>query len=124
MTKKLAGRPTKLVPAMREQTIDYLRDCADNKKVPSHARLAVVLGVNKSTLYEWAKNDEAFSNTLKDINTLQEATLVEGGLENKYNSTIVKLMLSNHGYSDKQEQTHTFTFNEDNKTRKYIDAED
>jgi len=33
--------------------------------------------------------------------------LISGGLRGEMNSTITKLMLANHGYSDKVEQAHT-----------------
>lgn len=94
------GRPTKLTQEVRELTAAYLANCVENNKVPTAARLAVTIGVNKDTLYEWAKKDNDFSDTLKDMNSIQEATLVEGSLENKLNPTISKLMLANHGYSD------------------------
>lgn len=97
------GRPTKLTDEVRKQAIGYYEDCINAGVVPIAAQLAVILDVSKSTLYKWAETDDAFSDTLSKIQTLQEATLVKGGLENKLNPTIAKLMLANHGYREKSE---------------------
>ena len=66
--------------------------------------MAVVLGVAKSTLYKWAEDESTgFSDTLALCNDQQEIKLLNGGLTNTFNATIVKLALANHGYSDKQQ---------------------
>ena len=79
--------------------------------MPSHAGLCCYLGVVKSTIYEFCKveNDlgREFSNTLEAIKVKQERMLLSGGLLSTYNPQITKLMLSNHGYSDKQEVEHS-----------------
>lgn len=103
MTKDLGGRPTKLTEETREATAKYYTDCIENSVVPTAPQLAVILDVSRSTLYKWAENDDWFSDMLEKIQTLQEASLLKGGLENILNPTITKLMLSKHGYSDKQE---------------------
>lgn len=98
------ARPSKLTDEARQLTIEYLNDCVLNEDVPTAAKLAVKLNVSKSTLYYWAESDEAFSDTLDKLQSIQEANLIEGSLKNKLNPTISKLMLSNHGYSDRQQQ--------------------
>ncbi|MEN7471298.1 terminase small subunit, partial [Providencia stuartii] len=40
------------------------------------------------------------------IKTLQENRLINKGLIGEFNPTITKLMLANHGYSEKQEVDH------------------
>jgi len=95
------GRPSKLTDQVREQINQYLTESIENNKVPTAARLAVNLGVSKSTLYKWAEDDIELSDTLKQLQSIQEATLIEGSLANKLNPTISKLMLANHGYHDK-----------------------
>ena len=45
--------------------------------------------------------------TLENIKTKQELMLISGGLKSTFNSTITKLMMANHGYSDKVEQVVT-----------------
>ena len=101
------ARPTKLTPEARKATVDYLNECIEKDKVPTAARLAVKLDVSKSTLYKWAETDEEFSDTLDKLQSIQEATLIDGSLANQLNPTISKLMLSNHGYSDSQKIDQT-----------------
>lgn len=101
------GRPTKLTPEIRKQTIEYLQYCIDNNKFPSIARLAYNLNVGRKTLYNWGESDPEFLHTIESLGALQEATLLEGSLENKLNATIAKLILSNHGYREKSEQDIT-----------------
>jgi len=38
---------------------------------------------------------------------LQHRGLVNGGLSGKFNPAITKMMMTKHGYSDKQELAHT-----------------
>jgi hypothetical protein len=105
------GRPTDYTEEVLEKAKDYLTNfnTEHSHTIPSVVGLAKVLGKHKDTLYEWAKdpNKEEFSDTLRQINNDQEFELVEGGLTNKFNSSITKLALGNHGYSDKQESDIT-----------------
>lgn len=112
-----AGRPT----AYREEYIgkvnDYIKSCEDvidhkqgiaKVDLPTHEGFALYLGVNKTTLYEWAKVHAEFSNALDEIKAEQQKRLLNQGLAGNYNSTIAKLILShNHGMSEKtiQEQS-------------------
>ncbi|MEQ1967688.1 DNA-packaging protein [Xenorhabdus nematophila] len=74
--------------------------------IPSVAGLACYLGIARSTVYEYAKLNAEFSDTLEGILALQESRLINKGLSGEFNATITKLMLSNHGYSEKQEIDH------------------
>lgn len=71
--------------------------------VPSRAGLALELGLSRSTMANWEKFPE-FLVTLDKIAYLQERISLNGGLRGDLNSTIVKLLLANHGYSDKVQQ--------------------
>ena len=104
----MSGRPTLLDDALHEKAIHYIENHKDvyNDEVPSHAGMAVVLKVSKSTIYKWAEDERetslgSFSDTLDMCNQKQEALLVSNGLNNTFNSTIAKLMLHNHGHSDR-----------------------
>jgi len=97
-----AGRPTKYNKAMLDKARGYLNhyeDCGD--AVPTAAGMACELSVNKSTLYEWAKHHEDFSDTLDRMQSIQERKLSSGGLTGDFQPTIAKLMLANHGYHEK-----------------------
>ena len=126
---KKAGRPTKYYPGVEVKVKEYLKERQDKEKLkvkqiieggkeqtvyesdlivdlPTVAGLASYIGVNKTTLYEWAKSYESFSNALSSILQEQERRLLNNGLSGKYNSTIAKLILSsNHGYAEKTEGT-------------------
>ncbi len=73
--------------------------------LPSIEGLALYLHVHKDTLYEWEKIHPEFSDVLGDIRAKQADRLISNGLSGDYNPTIAKLLLTKHGYSDKQEIT-------------------
>lgn len=108
VSKKKIGRPSKLAVSL-EKANDYLM--GEYKTVgdivPSVAGLACYLGISRSTAQEYAKENSAFSGTLAAIKTVQENSLINKGLTGEFNATIAKLMLSNHGYADKQETALT-----------------
>jgi hypothetical protein len=99
-----AGRPSKYNEETQAKADWYLANYKElGDKVPTAAGLAVYLDVGKNSLYEWAKHHEIFSTTLARLNAIQEYKLTQGGLGNDYNPTITKLMLANHGYSEKNQ---------------------
>lgn len=107
MPKHPGGRPSKLTDQVRVQIAEYYNKCMETDTVPTAAQLAVILDISKSTLYKWAEDDTGLSDTLSKVQTLQEATLINGSLKNALNPTISKLMLANHGYREKSEQDIT-----------------
>lgn len=100
-----AGRPSKYSPEIAELARSYIQEYEKHDHImPSHAGMAIVLGVAKSTLYEWAKaEDNEFSNILAECMTHQELILFKNGLNGEFNSNITKLALGKHGYSDRQD---------------------
>lgn len=104
------GRPTKYNKEMLEKAKLYVKDCKEfGDTVPNMAGLCIALGINKVTAYDWAKqkSKKEFSNTLDELQLKQECLLLSGGLSGGFNAAITKLMLCNHGYSDKQEIDNT-----------------
>lgn len=99
------GRPNKL-----EQTLErakaYLKGGYLEKEevIPTLAGLAIYAQISRSTLYEYKKISEEFSDTLEAILALQEIKLINKGLLGEFNPTLAKLMLANHGYSDTIQQ--------------------
>lgn len=116
MTKQI-GRPSLFNQGMIDKAKEYVSFFQEHKSqeevendvevIPSIAGLSLFLGVSRSTVYEWAKQSEEFSNTLDDLLGTQEVSLLNGGLRGRFNAQISKLALANHGYSDKQEVSMT-----------------
>jgi hypothetical protein len=98
------ARPTKYNDEMQEKADAYLEKYKTDSVVPSAIGLSLYLDISDSTLYDWKDKHDAFSRTLEKIKKRQASELINKGLTSEFNPTIVKLMLHNHGYSDKVEQ--------------------
>ena len=108
MSEKKIGRPTKYnddLQALADEYIFKYKDVGD--VIPSRVGLCCYLGISKRVSYEWETIYPAFLHTLCSIETLQERTAVNRGLDNTFNSAITKLILYNHGYSDRQDLNHS-----------------
>lgn len=114
MKEQVIGRPTlynedmlqraqEYVEQFNSSVVDKESDSIKLEVIPSVAGLSLHLGVSRTTIYDWAKDEDkkAFSNTLERLNALQEAALINGGLQGRFNANIAKLALANHNYSDK-----------------------
>lgn len=108
-SKAQMGRPTKLTDELKAKATKYLKgghlSCGDI--VPSIAGLSRHLNVTRQTLYNFGEQSTEFLDMLDDIKAEQERLLINNGLVGDFNSTIAKLMLVKHGYSDKQEIDNT-----------------
>ena len=101
------GRPTKYNEDMQQLADSYVYDWESiGDKIPSRVGLCRFIGINKTTSYEWAKVHPDFSNTLGVIETLQEYVALNKGVTGEFNSTIVKLIMANFGYSDSSKIDH------------------
>lgn len=106
------GRPTKYNDEILQQAKNYLEDYEElGDVVPTVAGLACELKIARDTVYDWASKPEntIFSDTVKQIAVIQERKLVSGGLSNTMNAMITKLLLNNHGYSEKTVVDNTST---------------
>ena len=102
------GRPSKYNEEVQRAAERYIYEYESaGDVIPSAAGLCVWLGISRPTLHEWDRAHPDFSNTLDAIRSLQEKAALNKGLTGEFNSTIVKLVLANHGYSDKQAVDHT-----------------
>ena len=100
----MAGRPTEWSEDLEQEAWDYIKTFADHgHAVPSVVGLCSVLNRGKSTIYDWAgQDDKQFSDILAAIKQEQELVTFNKSLTGEYNATIAKLLLGKHGYHDKQ----------------------
>lgn len=105
----MAGRPTKYNSEAQAKADKYVDGGFTEKDdvVPSRAGLCLYLNVDRETLTNWGKVYPEFFGTLERLRSMQEHITLNGGLKGNFNSTIAKLLLANHGYSDKQAVDHT-----------------
>lgn len=74
-------------------------------KLPTIEGLALHLQINKTTVYEWRKVYEEFTNLIEELLQKQANALINNGLSGDYNSTIAKVLLTKHGYREGQDIT-------------------
>jgi len=96
------GRPTKYKPEYGDEALELV-----GRRGKSVAWLARHYEVNRSTIYQWAKDNPAFSDALSRAQEWSEATwedrVEEMMTSREVNAPLVKLYLANRfGWSDKQ----------------------
>lgn len=103
------GRPSKYNAELQAKADEYVLFGYEEQGdlIPSLAGLCCYLGVVRSTAHDWRGKHPEFSGTLEAIEVKQENIALNGALAGRLNATIAKLVLANHGYSDKIEQSHT-----------------
>ncbi len=107
------GRPSKFTEETNQKALEYLANAKDYEdengkfvvNIPSIMGLARWLNVSTDTLTNWRSENEEFFGIYASVLAEQGKRLIDNGLSGKYNPTIAKLMLTKHGYSDKQELT-------------------
>jgi len=99
------SRPSELTDRVKKQSMQYLEGgyLTADEVVPTIAGLSCWLDVARKTIYNWAENDQEFLYITEKIMGSQEKSLLNSALSGKFNAAITKLMLTKHGYSDKQE---------------------
>lgn len=112
------GRPTEYNETFLQKAREYLATCEDTEierengdktvyslkvKLPTKGGLALYLGIARDTLYDWSSKYPEFSDIMEALSAEQEDKLINSGLSGDYNPTIAKVLLTKHGYSDKQE---------------------
>ncbi|OCG58767.1 hypothetical protein A9G41_08120 [Gilliamella sp. Nev5-1] len=104
----MAGRKPKL-KEMLELGQEYLHKQGyinNGEVIPYVAGLALYANCSRSSLYNYASSSEEFKDALELIKARQEVELINKGLKGEFNASIAKLMLANHGYSEKQILDH------------------
>jgi len=99
------GRPTLYTPEVITQINEYMAEAVpQNMKIPTVEGIALKLGINRDTLYQWAKDHKEFSDTLDELKLKQKEYLTEIGIfgGKEINATIVMLLLKvNHDMIEK-----------------------
>lgn len=100
------GRPSEYKEEYVDAVNDYLAYAKQEDELPSKQGFAEYIDVSIQTLENWSEKSQDFLEALRRITVKQHNELVNKGLNNKYNPTITKLMLSsNHGYKEKSDMT-------------------
>lgn len=118
------GRPTAYSKEIIDKSKDYLENFADNGDViPSVEGLAAYIGRARSTLYNWAEdeNKKEFLDILESINEKQKRLLINKGLTSEFNSNITKLVLGKHGFSERDREENDTDHIVDKLLRKIAD---
>ena len=104
------GRPTKYNDEILARAKAYVDggyiECGD--VIPQMAGLAIELNISRETIYDWSDDPEKkeFSDIVGRCLRAQERKLLNGSLSGTLNSTIAKLILTKHGYSERIQQEH------------------
>lgn len=105
------GRPTEYTQETIDAAWEYVNggwQKVEGAVIPSLVGMCRVINRGKSTIYDWAKDPEKeFSDIVQALNELQEEILANKGLVGDFNASITKLIMTKHGYSDKQEVQQT-----------------
>lgn len=103
------ARPTDYNEQILKDAQAYLDVGCQDSAVPSIEGLADYINISRSNIYLWASqpDKQEFSDILERIRERQAKTLIDKGLKGDFNSSITKVMLSKHGYSEKTEIDHT-----------------
>lgn len=120
------GRPPKYCQEMITKTREYIDRCVEDEQyqlvktqgmastsyenkikvfLPTIEGLSLELGVTKETIRVWKNDYPEFSVLIKELLALQAEKLIQKGLSGDYSSKIAKLLLSKHGYVERQEHT-------------------
>jgi len=104
------ARPTKMNDSILEAAQAYLdrEEIQNGLELATIEGLALAVGINRDTVYEWEKSNEVFSDIVSKLRSEQAQKLIQNALQGKYNASIAKLILSGkHGYVEKSESDIT-----------------
>lgn len=107
-----AGRPSKYNQSYVDAVYDYLEKYEElGDIVPSIEGLACHINLAVSTIHKWSGEEgkEKFSEALGKLMAHQGRKCLNKGLDGTFNPAITKLLLHNHGYSDKAENKTDLT---------------
>lgn len=74
--------------------------------LPTISGLSLYMGVSPTAIRYWCEEYPEMRERVERLMCMQEVKLVSGGLGGQYNPTIAKVILTKHGYVEKQEVSH------------------
>ncbi len=105
---KIANLPkidTKDIPQLQGRIKQYFEICVEDDMKPSVAGLALAIGVDRKTIWQWAQSENSDrSNTIKrayQVLNLMMEDYMQNGKINPVSG--IFLMKNNFGYQDKQD---------------------
>lgn len=103
------ARPTDYSEEICVKAQEYLENLPKDEVFHSIEGLASYIDISRSNIYLWASQEDKpeFSDILEKVREKQAKSLITGGIKGDYNASITKVMLTKHGYADKQEIDHT-----------------
>ena len=107
--KKAVGRPRKFnsQEELEEKIMEYWQRCEQLNKSYTLSGLALWIGVDRKTLYNYSEKDDFFP-TIKKARDIVEASMEERALTGENNVTFSIFALKNNfGWKDKQEIEHS-----------------
>lgn len=107
--KKAIGRPRifNSQEELEQKIMEYWRRCEQNNKPYTLSGLALWIGVDRKTLYNYSEKDEFFP-TIKKAKDIVEASMEERALTGENNVTFSIFALKNNfAWRDKQEIEHS-----------------
>lgn len=107
--KKAVGRPRVFnsQEELEQKIMEYWQRCEQNNKPYTLSGLALWIGVDRKTLYNYSEKDEFFP-TIKKAKDIVEASMEERALTGENNVTFSIFALKNNfGWRDKQEIEHS-----------------
>lgn len=127
------GRPSEYSPEILTKTKEYIDSCEDKTEtivagetdkytkysvrvtvnLPTIEGLARYLKLHKDTIYTWRKEKRDFSDLIDELLAKQAEQLINKGLNGDYNPTIAKVLLTKHGYTDRQEVVQSTTIKDE-----------
>ena len=104
-----AGRPSLYTPELLEAARAYVDGAWERygDAYPQISSIASYIGISRETVHAWVKDVDKveFSDIISDLMQKQESMLFNRAIIGEFNSTITKLALTKHGYTDKSENT-------------------
>jgi hypothetical protein len=117
MSEYVFGRPTKYKPEYCEEMLKFFLEWPEYREVeedavsagrkvkvikrypnrpPTLNKFSIKIGVDRTTLTRWAKENPDFCIVYERCVTIYEEFLSDKGLSSEYNAGFAKMLLSNH----------------------------